>query len=257
MKRILTALVLIPVVLYLCVWAPVLLFGLATGVVAAFCFWEYGRLSAAQGFPVSLGLGMASGLPLVWLPSFDPALVVAPALAALALGLRSDDMKTVMPRAASLVLGVSYCFLPWRCAVGLRGIGPEWLVFALVINWIGDAAAFFVGSRVGRHKLAPGISPAKSWEGAAASVVAAMLVGWGFAIVFAWQRSAVEVMLLAVVANIAGQVGDLAESAFKRGAEVKDSGALLPGHGGWLDRVDSSLFSLPVVYFWLTSYTWL
>ena len=115
------------------------------------------------------------------------------------------------------------------------------------MNWIGDSGAYYFGRNFGRHKLAPIVSPGKSWEGAAASLVVSVLFGVfvlpRFVGIGLWQAAAVS-----VAANIAGQIGDLAESAIKRGAGVKDSGTLLPGHGGMLDRVDSSLFSLPVLY---------
>jgi len=116
------------------------------------------------------------------------------------------------------------------------------------VSWIGDTGAYYVGRRYGRHKLAPQVSPKKTWEGAIASAAVSGLAG-----ALALPRlipgvSITEALLLALAANIAGQVGDLAESAIKRGAGVKDSGTLLPGHGGLLDRVDSSMFALPVLY---------
>jgi phosphatidate cytidylyltransferase len=116
-----------------------------------------------------------------------------------------------------------------------------------MVNWIGDTGAYYFGRNFGRHKLAPIVSPGKSWEGAAASAAASVLFG-----IFVLPRfvniDLLPAGLISIAANVAGQVGDLAESAIKRGAGVKDSGTLLPGHGGMLDRVDSSLFSLPVLY---------
>ena len=129
------------------------------------------------------------------------------------------------------------------------------MLFALAINWLGDTFAFYAGSAFGKHKMAPRVSPAKSWEGAAASLVSGIVFGSAF---IQYKFPAVglgRAIVLCAAANIAGQMGDLAESAFKRGAGVKDSGNLLPGHGGWLDRVDSSLFAVPVVY-WLLSQQW-
>ncbi len=150
-----------------------------------------------------------------------------------------------------MLLGLVYIFGAWRCAWLLRSISPHWLMFGLAVNWVGDMAAFYVGSAIGRHRLAPRVSPKKSWEGAIGSVIAGAAFGaaylhWAIAAVPLW-----EALGLAAAVNVAGQVGDLAESAIKRGAGVKDSGNSLPGHGGWLDRVDSSLFGLPVLYFLL------
>ena len=129
-------------------------------------------------------------------------------------------------------------------------VGPRWLLFA--VSQLGGAhPAYYAGRRFGRHRLAPAASPNKSWEGSIASVLAS--VGYA-ALYFLWAYPNcgipyVTVLGIAAVGNIAGQMGDLAESALKRGAGVKDSGNLLPGHGGWLDRVDSSLFAMPTVYF--------
>jgi phosphatidate cytidylyltransferase len=140
--------------------------------------------------------------------------------------------------------------------VELRAISPYWTFFALSLNWAGDIAALYVGRSIGRHKLAPEVSPAKSWEGSIGSTVASVIYG---ALYFPRLLPSVplaEALGLTVIANVAGQLGDLCESAIKRGAGVKDSGNLLPGHGGWLDRVDSSLFALPVVYFVVSNFGW-
>ena len=143
------------------------------------------------------------------------------------------------------------------------------LVFGLVVSWIGDTGAYYVGRRWGRHKLAPRISPKKTWEGAAASLAASVGVGWllfahaeaissallswGLIVrrdgLFGLETPAMgPVILLTIVLNIAAQLGDLVESLIKRGADVKDSGALLPGHGGMLDRIDALLFAAPVLW---------
>jgi phosphatidate cytidylyltransferase len=133
-----------------------------------------------------------------------------------------------------------------------RGFGHDgafWLLFALSVNWVGDIAAFYVGRSWGRHKFAPRVSPAKSWEGAAASTAMSLIYA---AVYFSFLIKDVPLpwaLGIAAAGNMAGQIGDLCESAIKRGAGVKDSGTMLPGHGGWLDRIDSSLFALPVVYY--------
>jgi phosphatidate cytidylyltransferase len=132
----------------------------------------------------------------------------------------------------------------------LRQIDPHWLLYALALSWIGDMAAFFAGSLFGRHKLAPRISPGKSWEGAIAGLAGSVLFGVLYTGRFLPQIDPLSAIALTAAAAAAGQLGDLCESAIKRGAGVKDSGAILPGHGGWLDRVDSSLFTIPIVYFW-------
>jgi phosphatidate cytidylyltransferase len=121
----------------------------------------------------------------------------------------------------------------------------------LLVNWAGDMGAYYVGRRWGRHKMAPRISPHKSWEGAVASVVASVLIAGAYLLHFVPWIAVPQAVALTVAANAAGQLGDLTESALKRGAGLKDSGVILPGHGGFLDRVDSTLFSLPLIYAYL------
>jgi len=173
---------------------------------------------------------------------------------ALSLALRAGDLRAAIVRAAFLLLGVAYIFGCWRFAPLLAAQNRYWLLYALVLNWLGDIGAYYVGRSLGRHKLAPIVSPGKTWEGAAASLGASLFFGFFF---LHWAIPAVlpaAALALTAGANVAGQFGDLCESALKRGAGVKDSGSLLPGHGGWLDRVDSTLFTLPVVYLYLASF---
>jgi phosphatidate cytidylyltransferase len=125
-------------------------------------------------------------------------------------------------------------------------------MFALLLSWAGDTAALYIGKAFGRRKLAPRVSPAKTWEGAAGSLVGGVLAGSVYAHFLLTAAPLSMVLLLASAGNIAGQFGDLCKSAWKRGAGVKDSGTMLPGHGGWLDRIDASLFAVPVVYALLT-----
>ena len=250
MKRVLTALVLIPLILCVVLWTPLWAVLAVTALVALLCFHEYSAIVAAYQAGQLGPLGFGAGLLVLALPQNALALfaVLAVALAGLCLALRADDLRTGILRAAFLLLGVVYIFGCWRCAPLLAVQNRYWLLYALVLNWIGDIGAYYVGRSVGRHKLAPIVSPGKSWEGAAASLAVSMLFGFFF---LRWAIPSVPpaiALALTAAANIAGQFGDLCESALKRGAGVKDSGTLLPGHGGMLDRVDSTLFTLPVVY---------
>ena len=145
-------------------------------------------------------------------------------------------------------MGVFYAFVPWRFAIDLRAVSVHLLFFALALNWVGDSAAYYVGRTIGKHKLAPVVSPGKSWEGAIASVLGSVIFGLLYLGHFVPRIPLWQIAMIAAVGNVAGQFGDLAESALKRGAGLKDSSNLLPGHGGFLDRLDSSLFALPVVY---------
>jgi phosphatidate cytidylyltransferase len=120
------------------------------------------------------------------------------------------------------------------------------------VSWAGDTAAMYIGRAFGRHKLAPRVSPQKTWEGSVGSLAGALLAVGVYAHYLLPAEPLKIVLVVAVAGNIAGQMGDLCESAFKRGAGVKDSGTTLPGHGGWLDRIDATLFSVPAVYALLT-----
>jgi phosphatidate cytidylyltransferase len=111
--------------------------------------------------------------------------------------------------------------------------------------------AYYVGQLFGRHKMAPRVSPHKSWEGAVASLAASVPIAAAYLLRFVPGVTVAQAMALTAAANAVGQLGDLAESAIKRGAGLKDSGGILPGHGGFLDRVDSTLFSLPLIYAYL------
>jgi phosphatidate cytidylyltransferase len=251
MKRILTALVLLPLVLYVVLWGPLWSFFAVLTTVALICFHEYAGIAAAYGFGELGPLGYAAGLWLL-LAGGDGLLVfVLLLLCGLTLSLRLDDLAKCLPRTALLVTGVVYIFGCWRFAVLLREASPYWLMFGLALSWVGDIAAYYVGRAFGKHRLAPRVSPKKSWEGAAASVAGSVVFGWLFLHATLPQVPAWHAVLLAAAGNAAGQLGDLAESAIKRGADVKDSGTILPGHGGFLDRVDSTLFALPVVYLYL------
>jgi phosphatidate cytidylyltransferase len=188
------------------------------------------------------GLMLLAPLPEAWL------FLAAVALLALVLAMRADNLATSLPRAALQLMGIVYIFASWKCAIPLRDRNPHWLMFALLVNWAGDIGAYYVGRTFGRHRLAERVSPKKTWEGAAGSVIASLLIAGGYLLRYVPGVTIPAVLAISLTANVAGQVGDLAESAMKRGANVKDSGSLLPGHGGMLDRVDSTLFALPAVY---------
>ncbi len=252
MKRVLTALVLIPLIVYVVLWSPAWTVLAVTALVALLCYHEYAGIASAYQAGRLGPLGYGAGLLILALPGEGPALAaVAAALIAMGLALRGADLRAGVVRAAFLTLGIVYVFGCWRFAPLLGARNRYWLLYALVLNWIGDMGAYYVGRATGRHKLAPRVSPGKSWEGAAASLAASLLFGFFF---LRWAipgAPPAAALALTALANAAGQLGDLCASALKRGAGVKDSGALLPGHGGMLDRVDSSLFTLPVVYLYV------
>jgi len=256
MKRALTALALIPLVTWVALGANRSIFLAILVTVACLCYREYNQIAAGYGFGAPGVAGYGAGLLLLlWNETWAPTwfLIVAMAAVALALELRMEDLAKSLPRAALLLMGIVYIFGCWKCAIAVREDfeSSHWLMYALLLNWAGDIGAYYIGRPFGKHKLAPVVSPKKSWEGAIASVIASVLIAGAYLLHFIPGVTLAQAVGLTVAANIAGQLGDLAESALKRGAGVKDSGAILPGHGGFLDRVDSTLFALPVVYGYL------
>jgi phosphatidate cytidylyltransferase len=147
--------------------------------------------------------------------------------------------------------GLLFVVLPFSALVRLDGvsvIGPRLVLFTLTLVWVGDTVAYIIGKWCGRARMAPHLSPHKTWEGAAANLLGSLLVGVLFA---RWLHfDASHMLVMAGLANVGGQTGDLIESAYKRSAGVKDSGALLPGHGGMLDRIDALILVAPVVWYY-------
>ncbi|HUB34311.1 MAG TPA: phosphatidate cytidylyltransferase [Bryobacteraceae bacterium] len=252
MKRVLTALVMVPVVVYVVLWANYWVFLAVLFTAAFFCYSEYDAIVTAYGFGAPGLIGAAAGYFLFAWRADAWLYLVLLAIFTLALVMRSEDLAKALPRAGLLLAGVLYVFGCWKCAILLRAINPHWLMYTLIVNWAGDIGAYYVGRRFGRHKLAPRVSPNKSWEGTVASVAASVLVSGAYLVYFIPDFGIARSLGLSIVANVAGQFGDLAESTMKRGVRMKDSGTILPGHGGFLDRVDSTLFTLPVVYAWLS-----
>jgi phosphatidate cytidylyltransferase len=244
MKRVLTTLALIPFAVYSVFFAPYWFFVAVAAAMAFLCYHEFSNLVRAHAIDEPGVLGAAAGFLLF----FDIAYVRIVGLIALLSMLRIPDLSLALAHAASMVLGAVYIFGSWRCAIDLRSMSPWWLFYALAINWVGDIAALWVGRAIGRHKLAPRISPGKTIEGALGSMSLAVVFGLILRLFVLPDFPIPHMIVLSIFANIAGQLGDLVESAIKRGAGVKDSGTSLPGHGGWLDRLDSSLFTLPTVF---------
>ena len=147
--------------------------------------------------------------------------------------------------------GLLFVVLPFSALVRLDGvsvIGPRLVLFTLTLVWVGDTLAYFVGRWFGRMRMAPQLSPKKTWEGAAANLLGSLLVGVFFA---RWLHfDAWQMVVMAGLANVAGQVGDLIESAYKRSAGLRIRATLLPGHGGMLDRIDALILAAPVVWYY-------
>ena len=147
----------------------------------------------------------------------------------------------------STLAGVALVALPAVAMCFLRGVSPRAVLLLFAIVWGCDSAAYYVGKNFGRRRLAPAVSPKKTWEGAIGGFVGATLVGAAGGAWLLPQLGPAKGAAAGALASTAGQVGDLVESLWKRGAGVKDSGVFLPGHGGFYDRVDSLLFAGPVL----------
>jgi phosphatidate cytidylyltransferase len=285
-KRVATAAVLIPFVVGLVVFGSTAWVALALALVVVLALFEYFSLGDAIGHRAYRFWTASCALLLVyvqWFAAIEPTYQLAGGLTLhrqigrfaaglgtveqvfflFVLGVTALTLWTkrplveALPAAGISASGLLLVAFPLTFAVRLHGLGDEGrrvLLFALVITWVGDTAAYFVGRAIGKHPMAPHLSPKKTWEGTVASFVGSLLVGVLFA---RWLNAPVPHLLaMAGAGNIAGQAGDLLESAYKRSAGVKDSGRLLPGHGGILDRIDALILAIPVVwYYWVLIYS--
>lgn len=289
LKRIATAVVLIPIVLALILRAPVWALAIVAAVVALLTIHEFLKLTESYGvqpmplptylftalFFIAIALS-AGETPLLTTGRFLVTLGFLAAIVPflfLTRAMRGENLSAGYPSAAASAFAFAYIALPLGMLVQVRQqwAGAFYLLYLLLVVWAGDIFAYFVGKSVGRHLMSPRISPKKTWEGAAASLAASVLVGW-LLFAHAEQISMTllraglitrpdgmygsevpamgTVILLTVMLNIAAQLGDLVESLIKRGAGAKDSGAILPGHGGMLDRIDALLFAAPVLWYY-------
>jgi len=289
-KRVATAVVLIPIVLLLVLRAPVPLLAVVAAGVAVLTVHEFLKLTEKYGvqpfrkptyFFVALLFALLASnrgneKPLLSTEILGITLGFAAAIAPfvfLSVAMRRDQLSSGYPAAAASVFAFTYIAMPLGFLVQLRQqwSGAFMVVFLLLTVWAGDIFAYFIGRSIGRHLMAARVSPKKTWEGAVASLLASILAGttwYHYALpissfllrvhlieprdgIFGLQAPPLwPILLLSAAINVAAQLGDLAESLLKRGAGVKDSGALLPGHGGMLDRIDALLFAVPVLWYY-------
>ncbi|MET0620828.1 MAG: phosphatidate cytidylyltransferase [Thermoanaerobaculia bacterium] len=274
MKRELAGAVAIPIVLVILFKGPAILFNGLVAVVALGAVWEFYRIAEKTGHPVAKTVGLAGsalllgGAALLWGPFrfetpagdlvqvavktrpsfwFVAALTIVFLVAIAPMASRVPP-ASALAGAASTIFGIVSIALPATAMCLLRGRSPRAVLMLLLIVWVCDSAAYYFGRMFGRRPLAPVVSPKKTWEGTIGGLVAATLFGaaagtWWFLPELGPVRGA----LAGALASTAGQIGDLVESLWKRGAGVKDSGTFLPGHGGFYDRIDSLLFAAPVL----------
>ena len=304
MQRVITAVVLVPLVLLAVFKAPLWLYAMLIAALALLCTGEYLDITAAHDLRPLRALTYLSVLAVIgdyylsivirggshlrlsgWQMLRDPifqyeillVLVSLSPFVLLVAAMRIENLRQALPSAAVSYLAVPYIGITTGFLLFTRWLIPDGsfaVLYLLLVVWCGDIGAYYVGRAIGRHRLAPRISPGKSWEGAAASVVGSMMVGTLILVynrpiagkLFGWkllggqsilggeqipEPNAIWVAIgVSVCVNVAAQLGDLVESMMKRGADVKDSGKLLPGHGGILDRVDALLLASPVLWYY-------
>lgn len=263
--RILTAVPLALILLAIIGFAPPVVFAGLVGIIALLGAWEWAALGGLQGRAgraVYTALLLACLAAVFLLPSVVNNVILAAASVSWTLLFvyvvwrgRSSSMQG-LPSGVRLSLGIPILVSAWLALTGVHNLGPDgplWLLVLFSLVWGADIGAYFVGRRFGRHKLAPLISPGKTWEGVLGGIVTALL-GMGLVIMVGWSRVDAPFPSMGwwLVAGLlvvgASVLGDLFESLLKRDAGVKDSGAILPGHGGVLDRVDALLPAAPLFY---------
>jgi phosphatidate cytidylyltransferase len=268
-RRAASAAVLVPAFVWLTVGAPTWMFQALVAGAALLACVELTRMLEKTGRPVhtrlAVGMGaaltasFATGLNAIggvrWMPTPELVLVLGVGLV-LSAPLWTSARPSVEATANTLFTAV---YVGWLLGYAIwlqaRAEGPMLVIFLVGVTWIGETAAYLVGASIGRHPLAPVLSPKKTLEGAAAQVIASVAAGLGLG---AWLVPGCGLAGAAgagALLGVVGQVGDLAESAVKRSLGTKDAGELIPGHGGMLDRIDGLLFNAPALYFY-SLYAW-
>jgi phosphatidate cytidylyltransferase len=270
--RILTAVVLLPILIASIVFPKLELVFVVLAtialVVALLEFWLLARKQQVRADPVAGILGGTALLTVFYFteqrrpPDLLVILVVLMLLticSLVAAMLRGAPFERMISSAGVTVLGVMYVVLLGGHLVALRtgfseALSRHLLSFFFLILMGSDSAAFYGGKAFGKHKLAPNVSPGKTWEGAAAGMLASLLLAAAAHYWFFPELPLKFALPLAAVMNIVGVLGDLTESALKRSAGAKDTAQILPGHGGMLDRIDSLLFNAPLIYYFAHAY---
>jgi phosphatidate cytidylyltransferase len=256
-RRVASAAILLPVFVWAVSFAPPAVFVGMVLLVGGLGQWEFTRMFHRAGIPVLPGVGLAAGLAVTAsfaLPA-APAPVLTAALGAVLVAslIRRGEPARAWEAVAVTLLGIGYVNWLLGHALWLHRLeaGVEWVLLLAWVTWLGETAAYLVGSTMGRRPLAPAVSPKKTVEGAAAQMIVSVLAavtapGWLVASLGRWEAVGIGLGL-----GVVGQAGDLVESWLKRSVGTKDSGQLIPGHGGMLDRVDGLLFNTPALFYYV------
>lgn len=262
-KRWITAIVLIPLILWILFKGSPLLLAALVSVVSVFAIQEYLKIifgtdngpisrtirAISHGISVALILGAMYGS---W-PGLVLILALNLVLLAIFVMFRFTIHAKIFDMISKQVLGMIYIPLSLSLLMFLRETdgGIWWILWLLIVSFANDTGAFYAGTYFGKHKLHPQISPNKTKEGSAGGILASMVAGFLFCLIFFDFFTAAKMLPCAFLMAVAGQIGDLFESAMKRVSSIKDSGRILPGHGGMLDRIDGLLLAIPVLYGYL------
>ena len=268
--RVVTAVVMVPILIWMVVWGPHYVWAAFIIFAGGAGMWEFNRMLQQEEPPrvtwVSTAFGVALlvliylfiGPGAVWDIGANQVLVLMVALSGLMWAsflynlMRDRDISRVATTMSAPLAGFVYAGLGFAMVALMKrdfgDAGPGWIMMTLAMIWMSDTGAYFAGRAFGKHKLAPNVSPNKTIEGALGGLVATLAAAVVVRFLMLDFLSIVDALLIGVVANILGQTGDLCESLIKRSVGVKDSGTIIHGHGGMLDRVDAVLFAAPWVY---------
>lgn len=270
LPRFLTSLIGVPILLLSIWWGQIPFFILMAGVILLGLEEFYG-LAESASWPVSKRTGIAAGAILLlsialfgtrmgWDKPLKAEIFFTPAVFSFLMAffgiahVFSKDKENAFINLAVTWLGLFYVVFSLSHLFLIRDLRPEgmsYTFFLFLVTWALDIGAYFGGMKFGKHKLCESVSPKKTWEGSAAGALAGLAVAALFHLIFMRDLGAGQAFLLALIIVTLSQVSDLSESLFKRNVQVKDSGDLLPGHGGILDRFDSFLLTAPVYYYTL------
>src|SRR5712691_6139147 len=260
--RELTALVLSPIAVYIIGWSHAYVFDAAVALIAALALYEFLILGRRKGYELPIALCILVMLFILAAFVLEPvsvemgvflALLIIPASYVFSRGALDD----ALPSSAVAVLATLYVGMLGGSLIRLRNdfpgrVGPKLVFFLVLVVWLGDAGAYYVGKQFGRHPLSPRISPKKTIEGGIGGIVVAIITAIVIRSTFFQQFPLVHAVIAGIILSIAGVIGDLAESMWKRSAAVKDSGMVIHGHGGFLDRFDSVFYTTPILYvYWV------
>lgn len=270
-SRLITAMILIPLVIIALFWLPPIGFKIIVLVICMLAAWEWGQfagfMQTGQRVWVAVFFGLLLSLMIFSLPSYQSDIHQPPVALSLWVSLSWWTVALLLvlfyPASASLWRQSRFLRLAFGALtlvpffwgmIALRQYhynsdhfaGAWWLLFVMLLVWGADSGAYMFGKLFGRHKLAPKVSPGKTWEGFAGGLISSAIIAWVFSLLAPLTVDSRTLLICAIIATLASVLGDLTESMFKREAGIKDSGNLIPGHGGILDRIDSLTAAIPV-----------